>query len=205
MIGLSRYLAPQSSMAHSGKPVQVLIVEDNEPDVFLVEEALRSEGLRAQLQRCPDGEEAIQLLSHIGQSPVPDIIIIDLNLPKVTGLEILKHARSLKPLDGVPVLILTSSQSKADRALSLQLGADAYIAKPPTLPEFLSIVGSGIRKLLERSETTPGASLWGKRRCPRWTPGPALRFRKKQNPTWNTRARFHAGRVQRLRVSLHWS
>jgi CheY-like chemotaxis protein len=202
MIGLSRYLAPQSSMAHSGKPVQVLIVEDNEPDVFLVEEALRSEGVPAQFQRCHDGEEAIQALSHIGASPAPDIIIIDLNLPKVTGLEILKHARSLKQLDGVPVLILTSSQSKTDRALSLQLGADAYIAKPPTLPEFLSTVGSGIRKLLERSKTASGVSTWGERPCPHGTPAPALRFRNKRNPTWITQARFHAGRVQRVRVSL---
>jgi DNA-binding response OmpR family regulator len=61
-----------------------------------------------------------------------------------------KPAESLKQLDKVPVLILTSSQSKADRIRSMQLGADAYVAKPPTLPEFLSGVGSGIRTLLER-------------------------------------------------------
>jgi DNA-binding response OmpR family regulator len=139
-------------MASAGKPAEVFIVEDNDPDVFLVEEALRSQGVEARMQRCHDGEEAIQTLSKIGEAHLPDIIIIDLNLPKVTGLEILKHVRSLKQLDRVPVLILTSSQSRTDRALSKQLGADAYIAKPPTLPEFLSAVGSGIRALLERSE-----------------------------------------------------
>jgi two-component system, chemotaxis family, response regulator Rcp1 len=139
-------------MAPPGKPADIFIVEDNDPDVFLVEEALRSQGIQAQIQRCRDGEEAIRALSQIGPASLPDVIIIDLNLPKITGLDILKHVRSLKQLDQVPVLILTSSQSKTDRALSLQLGADAYISKPPTLVEFLAGVGSGIRALIERSQ-----------------------------------------------------
>lgn len=143
----------------SGKPPQVFIVEDNDPDVFLVEEALRSQGVEAQIRRCHDGEEAIQILSQIGETHLPGVIIIDLNLPKITGLEILKYARSLKQLDGVPILILTSSQSHIDRALSMQLGADAYIAKPPTLSEFLSTVGRGIRTLLERRRTEGRAWL----------------------------------------------
>ncbi len=142
-------------MASPGRAAQVFIVEDNDPDVFLVEEALRSQGVVAEIQRCYDGEEAILMLSQLGETHLPDIIIIDLNLPKVTGLEILKHVRSLKQWDKIPVLILTSSQSKADRALAQQLGADAYVAKPPTLPEFLSAVGSGIRALLERSGKEP--------------------------------------------------
>ncbi len=146
-------------MASPGKPAEIFIVEDNDPDVFLVEEALRSHGVLAQMERCHDGEEAIQALSHIGASHLPNLIIIDLNLPKVTGLEILKHVRRLKQLDGVPVLVLTSSQSSSDRALSLRLGADAYIAKPPTLPEFLSAIGAGIRTLLERSGEKPGARV----------------------------------------------
>jgi DNA-binding response OmpR family regulator len=137
-------------------PVQVFIAEDNDPDVFLVEEALRSAGMEARIQRCFDGEEAIQALSQI-DARLPDVIIIDLNLPRINGIEVLKHVRNQKQLAGVPVLILTSSQSKTDRAMSLQLGADAYIAKPPTLPEFLSAVGSGIRSLLERSGSEPSA------------------------------------------------
>jgi CheY-like chemotaxis protein len=144
-------------MAHSGNPPLVLIVEDNDPDVFLVQEALRAQGVLARIERCQDGDEALQAVSEIGGPHLPDLIIIDLNLPKVPGLEILKRIRSLKQLDSVPVLILTSSQSKADRAQCLQLGANAYIAKPPTLPEFLSAVGSGIRALLERSGSGPRA------------------------------------------------
>lgn len=153
------YLQRARSMANSGQPAKILIVEDNDSDVFLLEETLRSQRIPAQIQRCRDGEEAIQTLSQIGQPHLPDVIIIDLNLPKITGLEILKHVRSLKQLDRVPVLILTSSQSKTDRTQSIQLGADAYIAKPPTLPEFLSTVGSGLRVLLERSQSEPGARL----------------------------------------------
>jgi CheY-like chemotaxis protein len=155
-------------MASPGKPVQVFIAEDNDADVFLVEEALRSQGILAQIQRCQDGEEAIQAVSQIDHARLPDIIIIDLNLPRMTGLEVLRHVRSLKQLDGVPVLVLTSSQSKADRVQSEQLGADAYIAKPPTLPEFLSSVGSGIRALLERSGTEPGSRLHRHRRRSRF-------------------------------------
>jgi len=166
-------------MANSGKLAKIFIVEDNDADVFLVEETLRSQAIPAQIQRCRDGEEAIQALSQIEQSHLPDLIIIDLNLPKVTGLEILKHARSLKQLDAIPVLILTSSQSNVDRALSIELGADAYIAKPPTLPEFLSIVGSGLRVLLERSDAEPRARLWPSVRGRR----PAhLRLRSAQPP-----------------------
>ena len=86
-------------MANPGKPADIFIVEDNDPDVFLVEEALRSQGIQAQIQRCQDGEEAIQALSQIGSTSLPDLIIIDLNLPKITGLDILKHVRSLKQLD----------------------------------------------------------------------------------------------------------
>jgi CheY-like chemotaxis protein len=151
-------------MASPGKAAQVFIVEDNDADVFLVEEALRSEGVAAEIQRCSDGEEAIQALSQIGETRLPDIIIIDLNLPKVTGHEILKHVRSLKQLETIPVLILTSAQTKTDRALAEQFGADAYIAKPPTLPEFLSAVGSGIRTLLERRGTEPLAR-WKRSPC----------------------------------------
>lgn len=135
------------------------IVEDNDPDVFLVEEALRSQGIPAQLQRAYDGEEAIQLLSVIQPPQVPHIIIIDLNLPKITGIDILKHVRSLRVLDGTPVLILTSSQAHTDRALAIQLGADAYIAKPPTLGDFLSNVGSGIQALLNSAGRPPRGCL----------------------------------------------
>jgi two-component system, chemotaxis family, response regulator Rcp1 len=148
-------------MAKESKPAKILMVEDNDPDVFLVQEALRAHGVPAQIQRCQDGEEALQVLSQLDESEIPDIVIIDLNLPKVPGIEILKHARSLKQLDRVPVLILTSSQSHTDRTISMQLGADAYISKPPTLPEFLSSVGSGIRTLLERSESGATTRLWG--------------------------------------------
>jgi DNA-binding response OmpR family regulator len=182
-------------MAKQRKPAKILIVEDNDPDVFLVEEALRAHSVPAQIQRCQDGEEAIQVLSQLDQSEVPDIVIIDLNLPKVPGIEILKHARSLKQLDSVPVLILTSSQSHADRILSLQLGADAYIAKPPTLHEFLSSVGSGIRSLLERSESGASTRLLA---CLCNRPGTRHWFRTTPAILQSHRNRARSSRLQRF-------
>jgi DNA-binding response OmpR family regulator len=142
-------------------PAQIFIVEDNDPDVFLVEEALRSHGLEVKFQRSYDGEHAIRTLGEMDPAQLPDIILIDLNLPKINGIEVLKHVRSQRYLDRVPVLILTSSQSHVDRALALKHGADAYIAKPPTLPEFLATVGSGIRRLLERTDSAPGTANTG--------------------------------------------
>lgn len=151
-------------MAIAGTPARILIVEDNDPDVFLVEEALRSQGISARIERANDGEEAVAALSKLTEAYLPDLIIIDLNLPRVAGIEVLKHARNLDLLDGIPILILTSSQSRVDRALSLQLGANAYIAKPPTLPEFLSAVGAGIQRLLEKSAGAGSLNNGGRRR-----------------------------------------
>src|ERR1700722_9227448 len=176
-------------MPNSGTPALVFIVEDNDPDVFLVEEALRSQGIPAQIQRCHDGEEAIQALSQIGESGVPHVIIIDLNLPKVTGLEVLKHVRNVERLNGVPVLILPSSQSRTDRGPSIQHGANAYIGKPPTLPEFLSTVGSGIRALLERSDMEPRA-------CPRPSTWRPLRTQDRFRTFQPNMRRVHGGRAR---------
>lgn len=193
MIGLSRPPHRAGSvadpMADSGKSAQVFIVDDSDPDVFLVEEALRSQGIDARIQRCHDGEEALDALPAITDSAVPDIIIIDLNLPKVTGFDILKHVRALKQLDRVPVLILTSSQSRTDRGLALQLGANGYIAKPPTLPEFLSAVGSGVRGLLERRDTGAGARKSG---CAR----PAMSAGRVRLPSGGHWRRMSGGRVR---------
>jgi DNA-binding response OmpR family regulator len=105
----------------------------------------------------------------------------------------LKHVRSLKQVDGVPVLILTSSQSGNDRAVSIELGAEAYIGKTPTLSEFLSTVGSGVRALLERSNPEPRArlrpSIWKRRRR-------QGRFRTFQPDIKRLLRRFHGGRVR---------
>ncbi|HEX5227317.1 MAG TPA: response regulator [Bryobacteraceae bacterium] len=144
-------------MADPRNPVRIFIVEDSDSDVFLVEEALRTHGIDARLRRFHDGEEALNALSPDAIPDLPDIVIIDLNLPKITGFEVLRHVRGLPSFDSVPVLILTSSQLKADRELALRLGADAYIAKLPTLPEFLSSVGSGVRGLLGRLDKGAGA------------------------------------------------
>ncbi len=75
-------------MASPRNSVRIFIVEDNDPDVFLVREALRSHGISPEIQHCRDGEEAIRALSQIGQAGLPDVIIVDLNLPKLSGLSL---------------------------------------------------------------------------------------------------------------------
>lgn len=188
-------------MATADLPAKILMIEDSDPDVFLVEEALRSQRISARIERARDGEEAVAVLSKLTESSLPDLIIIDLNLPKVAGIEVLKHTRGLKLLDRVPVLILTSSQSRTDRAVALHFGADAYISKPPTLPEFLSSVGAGIRRLLEKSSGAAASNDRPRRRV-YWYCRPAPLCSKSTTSTRATAAfaRSKASRYAPARV-----
>jgi DNA-binding response OmpR family regulator len=130
-------------------PVRIVIAEDSGPDVILVKETLRAFGIEVLLTVFPDGEECARYLGT-GREP-PDAIILDLNLPRVDGFELLRAVRSNRRYDGVPVAMLTSSRLAADRRKSLEFGANAFITKPSTLDDFLKIVGSEIRRLLGAS------------------------------------------------------
>jgi CheY-like chemotaxis protein len=141
-------------MRSNSRTVRIFIVEDNAPDVFLIKEALALNGLTAQMHRCEDGTEAIAELASLQNSEFADIIILDLNLPGITGFEVLKYVRSVSQFDHIPLLILTSSHSPRDRAEAERLGANAFVTKPPTLPEFTSVVGSAIAKLLQHRPPT---------------------------------------------------
>lgn len=128
---------------------RILLIEDNPADVFLIKEALRTHGVQFRLQWLSDGEEAA---SHVEKFRAEDaasldLILLDLNLPKMDGKEILSRIRSNPALANTPVAILTSSDSPHDRRDTARLGASCYIKKPPTLDEFMS-VGEKIRDLL---------------------------------------------------------
>jgi len=131
----------------AGTPaVRIVLAEDSGADVILIEEALRTMGLDAELRVFPDGETcACYLRSGVD---APHAIILDLNLPRVDGFELLKVIRGEARYAHVPVAVLTSSKLAADRRKSLALGADAFITKPATLDDFLETVGMGIRGLL---------------------------------------------------------
>ena len=121
--------------------LRILIVEDNRGDVLLVEEALREAGLRFELIHVADGDRAIEFLRKLAEddgTAVPDMIFLDLNLPKHDGWEVLEQLRALPQRCEVPVVIFSSSNAPHDLARAERLAAK-YIRKPSTLDEFLTI------------------------------------------------------------------
>lgn len=135
-------------MQQGSNQTRILLIEDNPADVFLIKEALRSHDVRFELDWVRDGEEAVARLAKIGSSlTVPDLVLLDLNLPKVDGKEILARIRRNPALAQTIVAILTSSDSPHDRRETADLGANCYIKKPPTLDEFLD-VGRTIKNLI---------------------------------------------------------
>jgi CheY-like chemotaxis protein len=130
-------------------PFQVLIVEDNSPDVVLITEALSEAGLACNVTQFKDGDEAVQrLLGSNSKSENYDLFILDLNMPRVGGMEVLTRIRAVPLWKGTPILVLTSSLSPEEREQATQLGADAYVRKAADLYEFLSSVGEAAKNLL---------------------------------------------------------
>ncbi|HYO83905.1 MAG TPA: response regulator [Bryobacteraceae bacterium] len=125
--------------------VQILLAEDNPADVYLIEEALREHQVDFQITVAEDGEAAINLLQ--AGAVQPDIVLLDLNMPKRSGGEVLDQLRRSSS-KAVPVLVLTSSDSPADREEAIRLGATQYIRKPTGLDEFLQI-GATIKQLTQ--------------------------------------------------------
>lgn len=129
----------------SGKPIEILLVEDNPGDVRLVQEALRENKIMNRITVAPDGVEAMKALRREGQyvaSSRPDIILLDLNLPKKDGREVLAEIKEDASLKMIPVVILTTSQAEQDILKSYQLHANCYITKPVNLDRFIEVVKS---------------------------------------------------------------
>lgn len=122
-----------------------MLAEDNPADVYLIEEALREHNVLFEITVATDGEAAIDLVTRQGMRP--DIVLLDLNMPKRSGGEVLDALRKEAGV-GLPVIILTSSDSPADRDQALRLGATCYIRKPTGLDEFLQI-GATIKGLVK--------------------------------------------------------
>ncbi len=124
------------------QPLNIVIVEDNHGDVFLVEEALKEAGLRFELVHIADGDRALGYFRNLGQAEsaqVPDLVFLDLNLPKRDGWEVLEQLRAVPSQRDIPVVIFSSSNSPQDMIRAESLGAAKYIRKPSTLDEFLAI------------------------------------------------------------------
>lgn len=129
----------------NGKPVEILLVEDNPGDVRLMQEALREGKLSNNLSVVGDGEQAIAFLKRereFAAAPRPDLIILDLNLPKKDGRQVLEEIKADDSLKRIPVLIMSSSKAEQDIIRSYDLHANCYIVKPGDLDELLSVVKS---------------------------------------------------------------
>ena len=126
-----------------GKAVHILIVEDNPGDVRLAIEALRESKIRNTISVLEDGSEVMRYLRRedkYANAIHPDLILLDLNLPKKDGREVLKEIKNDPTAKTIPVVILTTSQAEADIMKAYNLHANCYITKPVDLDQFLSVV-----------------------------------------------------------------
>ena len=125
------------------KDVKILLVEDNPDDVELTLRAFKKHNLANHITVARDGEEALDILfqrNDKSASERPDLILLDLKLPKVDGLEVLKQVKSNSRTKVIPVVILTSSKEENDRAESYNLGANSYLLKPVDFEKFTGVV-----------------------------------------------------------------
>ncbi len=140
-------------------PVEILLVEDNPGDVRLTKEVLREGKVYSNLHWAKDGVEALDFLRHRGahqNAPRPDIILLDLNLPKKDGREVLQDIKSDDTLKHIPVVVLTTSKAEEDVLRSYELHANCYVTKPVDLDKFIVVVKSIDRFWLTVVTLPPG-------------------------------------------------
>ena len=128
-----------------GRPIEILLVEDNAGDVRLTVEALKEGKVRNNLSVASDGVEALELLRRQGRFKAaarPDLILLDLNLPKVDGREVLAQVKQDPSLKRIPVVVLTTSEAEEDIVRTYDLHANCYITKPVDLEQFFRVVRS---------------------------------------------------------------
>ena len=129
----------------SGAPIEILLVEDNPGDVRLTQEAIREAKIRNKLNVVNDGEQAVAYVRRQGDysdQPRPDLILLDLNLPKKDGREVLQELKTDPDLHRIPVVVLTSSAAEQDILRTYDLYANAYVTKPVDLEQFMHVVSS---------------------------------------------------------------
>lgn len=132
-----------------GNRYSIVLAEDSRADIFLVRQALAQSGLEHELLIIDDTSGAMSLLNRIGEDlPRPDLVLMDLNLPRVDGTELIRLFREHPECKSVPVIVVTSSDSPKDRARTAELGISEYFRKPSDLMEFMRL-GSVVRSVLE--------------------------------------------------------
>ncbi|PWW63021.1 response regulator [Actinokineospora spheciospongiae] len=125
------------------KIIDVLLVEDDDGDVLMTREAFEHYKIRNQLHVVRDGEQAVQFLRREGQyegAPRPDLILLDLNLPRFDGRQVLAEIKADAALRLIPVVVLTTSEAEEDILRSYQLHANAYVTKPVDFDRFIEVI-----------------------------------------------------------------
>jgi len=132
-------------MVEKNGPIEILLVEDNPGDVRLTKEALKEGKVYSNLHTVKDGVEAMEFLRRKGRYkdvPRPDIILLDLNLPRKDGREVLEEIKSDNELKRIPVVVLTTSKAEEDVLRTYNLHANCYVTKPVDLEKFMVVVKS---------------------------------------------------------------
>lgn len=132
-------------MKSFNRPIEVLLVEDNPGDVRLVSEALKNGSGGCRLHVVSDGKEALGFLSRLGEyseAPRPDLVLLDLKIPKKSGLEVLESIKGDPGLKRIPVVVLTSSEAEEDIRRAYDLNANCYVSKRLELQEYFAAVRS---------------------------------------------------------------
>lgn len=130
-------------MPHNPRPIDILMVEDNPGDVELSLDALREGKLLNHVHVARDGEEALDFLYKRGaftEAPTPDIILLDLNMPRMTGIDVLRIIKEDEALKHIPAVVLTSSEADRDVLQSYRLHANCYLVKPVEMDKFLAVI-----------------------------------------------------------------
>lgn len=129
----------------------VFLADDNPGDVFLVREALREHAVECEVDVATDGAEAREYFTRVERAGarVPDLVLLDLNLPKISGMELLRRIKAIPGCKNTPVLVISSSDSPRDRLESHNLGAYAYIRKASVLDEYMQL-GETIKHILKQ-------------------------------------------------------
>ena len=133
-----------------GRPMEILLVEDDLEDAGLTIEALGGGDVACRVSLVRDGEEALEFIRRQGRyarAPRPDVILLDMNLPKLSGREVLAEIKNDGLLDQVPIVVLTASQSHREFLESARLHVEDYLTKPVDVGQFVSVVKS-LRKYL---------------------------------------------------------
>ncbi len=126
-----------------GEPIEVLLVEDDPGDELMTREAFEENKVRNNLHVARDGEEALDFLNRRGEyadAPRPDLVLLDLNLPKFDGRQVLAEIKADENLRTIPVVVLTTSGAEEDILRSYQLHANAYVTKPVDFARFIQVV-----------------------------------------------------------------